>query len=417
MERAVISPSNEHAYWHIPEEFQGIMNYNPRHDIQDYLDLKNLNAKIPEDEYAQLLIQTNNRTKRQLGKAIGERFGVEKSTIEYFIDSNGRLVSVDYNEPVVERYEKGRKFLAQNGSTETEREATEVRGIIKVQNLLNKPEFLEDQTIIIVSPQGGEGSLYKANYFDIYRETSSGITMTRYHSTHNLEGFLKAAQDVDSNFPPPQELTASHFLETPIVTNLPDQQILDRFNLDQKSQEYYINEEIIKACMPYIFYYINTLIENPLNLNAVKKGINAIYNVADEADKKLKDKIKSTLTKLFNRSSRNMDVDNTNIAAFAANASSVNYYGTQPVRTVGNGPCPGDQKGFSLGQSPLLKNLAKLIGAFNVGDFGKFLRDDEDTSDFPCGGRMPNGSPCTYIVKYGSGIRKCPECGKEATCG
>jgi len=41
---------------------------------------------------------------------------------------------------------------------------------------------------------------------------------------------------------------------------------------------------------------------------------------------------------------------------------------------------------------------------------------NEDTSDFPCGGTKKDGSPCTYIVKYGSGIRKCPECGNEAKC-
>ncbi|MDP2632100.1 MAG: hypothetical protein Q8P25_00050 [Candidatus Curtissbacteria bacterium] len=46
----------------------------------------------------------------------------------------------------------------------------------------------------------------------------------------------------------------------------------------------------------------------------------------------------------------------------------------------------------------------------------ELFTDGEDTSDFPCGGTKKDGSPCTYIVKYGSGIKKCPECGNEAKC-
>lgn len=54
----------------------------------------------------------------------------------------------------------------------------------------------------------------------------------------------------------------------------------------------------------------------------------------------------------------------------------------------------------------LIPRLAKNI----------LMTEDEDTNDFPCGGTKKDGSPCTYIVKYGSGIKKCPECGNEAKC-
>ena len=111
------SPRQEYkpVEWAIPSEFKGIMNYNPRHDIQDFLDLANLQGKIPPEEFAQRQAQTINRARRQLGKMLGERFRVRSSQVEYFVEA-GSLKSPDYPEPVIERYEKGRRFLAESGS-------------------------------------------------------------------------------------------------------------------------------------------------------------------------------------------------------------------------------------------------------------------------------------------------------------
>src|SRR3989338_8762456 len=114
--------------WSVPREFEGIMTYNPRHDIQDFLDLANLQGKISPVEFTQRQIQTVNRTKRQLAKNLGERFKVRSSQVEYFIE-NGSLKSPDYPDSVIERYKKGQQFLAENGSTETKREQAEINGM------------------------------------------------------------------------------------------------------------------------------------------------------------------------------------------------------------------------------------------------------------------------------------------------
>ena len=132
-ERIATAP-HETVKWQVPTEFEGIMAYNPRHDIQDFLDLAALQGKIPPQEFVQRQILTINRTKRQLEKTVGERFKVRSSQIQYSID-NGMLKSPDYVEPVIQRYEKAQRFLAENGSAETERESAEVEGIRQIEKI------------------------------------------------------------------------------------------------------------------------------------------------------------------------------------------------------------------------------------------------------------------------------------------
>ena len=64
------------------------------------------------------------------------------------------------------------------------------------------------------------------------------IIMTRYHSTHDYLGFLKAAQTADSSFNLQQseELNAAYFLKRPIITTLPTDQIPDFYG-QQNSRE------------------------------------------------------------------------------------------------------------------------------------------------------------------------------------
>src|SRR3989344_8531800 len=124
----------ESVRWAVPPEFAGITTYNPRHDIQDFLDLNSLQGQIPPVEFTQRQIQTVNRTKRQLAKNLGERFKVRSSQIEYFIE-NGSLKSPDYPDSVIERYKKGQQFLAENGSTETKREQAEINGMQAIEKI------------------------------------------------------------------------------------------------------------------------------------------------------------------------------------------------------------------------------------------------------------------------------------------
>jgi hypothetical protein len=397
--------------WQIPEDFRGIIAYNPRHDIQDYLNLKNLNGKIDLTQYLEKQIQTNNRTRRQLEKAIGERFGVEKSHIEYFVQGS-TLKSPDYDEAVIARYKKGQRFLAENGSVETAREDAEVRGIAAVEKIFSQHELRPEQKVIIVSPHGPEGSLYGENYFDVYEEDEDKIEMTRYHSTHSYNGFLKAAQKADTSFENPPEdkvLNAAYFLDKPIITSLSTTEILELFAIDTETQSYRESQEIIAICTPFINGYINTLIENPLEIDRIKKTVNTIFNIADR-EKQQKDQAKKYSG--LNHPHEWRTAINSNITP-AAILQAIDYYGTQPVRTTNRG-CPGGQRGFLVNQPAKLASLARLIGAKSVIDYAPLAKsslddEDEDTSDFNC-------PDCGHLIKYGAGIKECPDCGKKATC-
>ncbi len=407
--------------WQIPEDFQGIISYNPRHDIQDYLNLKNRNGKIDPRQYIEEQIRIDNRTRRQLEKAIGERFGVEKSTWDYFVEGEV-LKSPDYAEPVLNRYKKGQRFLAENGSVESEREAAEVRGIAAVEKIFSQHELYPNQKLVIASPRSPEGTLYEENYFDVYKEREDGsIEVTRYHSTHSYEGFHKAAQKADPTFKSPPEnkpLDAAHFLDKPIITSLSEDEILELFAIDTEAQSYRESQEIIEVCTPFITSYINTLVKNPLEIDQIKKTINTIFNVADHI-KEQQDKAKRPGTVHVTKIWHPVIPRDFHPAAVM---QAIDQYGNQPVRSSTRG-CPGGQKGFTVNQPAKLTAAAKLIGARSVLDYARFSKsslgdedDDEDTSDFPCGGTKENGEPCTYTVRYGSGTTKCPECGRPAVC-
>lgn len=421
--------------WQIPEDFQGIISYNPRHDIQDYLNLKNQNGKIDPRQYIEEQIRIDNRTRRQLEKAIGERFGVEKSTWDYFVEGEV-LKSPDYTEPVLKRYKKGQRFLAENGSVETAREDAEVRGITAVERIFSQHELHANQKLVIASPRGPEGTLYEENYFDVYKEREDGsIEVTRYHSTHSYEGFHKAAQKADPTFKSPPEnkpLDAAHFLDKPIITSLSEDEILELFAIDTEAQSYRESQEIIAVCTPIITAYINTLAEDPLAIDQIKKTINTIFNKADWAKQQIDESEKPdnqqrSIPRL--RAGLCQAGPELRPALYPsvkpdlhpiAVMREIDHYGSQPVRPSTRG-CPGVQRGFTVNQPAKLRAAARLISAKSVADYARLAKntlddEDEDTSDFPCGGTKENGEPCTYIVRYGSGTTKCPDCGRPAVC-
>ena len=262
--------------------------------------------------------------------------------------------------------------------------------------------------------------LYEENYFDVYKEREDGlIEVTRYHSIHSYEGFLQAAQKTDPTFKSPPKndvLDAAYFLDKPIITSLSADEILELFAIDTEAQSYHESQEIITVCTPIITAYINTLAEDPLAIDRIKKTVNTIFNVADRV-KQRQDKTKR---------SGNLKVtgDWQPIIPRSAHPAiimqAIDYYGNQPVRPSSRG-CPGGQRGFTVNQPAKLIASARLIGAKSVVDYARLANnslddEDEDTSDFPCGGTKENGEPCTYIVQYGSGTTTCPDCGKEAVC-
>lgn len=377
----------------IPKEFQGIMSYNPWHDIQDFRQIKNRQDQI----------QIENRIKKQLEKTLGERFRVRSSQIEYFIE-NGKLKSKDYPNPVLEQYKLGQEFLKSQGSTETEREAAEIEGLEKIEELFISGKIKSGQKIVAISSRGKrKDSLYKDNIFFVYESNDKKIIETRYHSTHSLEGFQKAAREADKNFPAvnPQNLNDAHFLKNPIITNMDTETILKTFNLDLETQTERQNQEIVDICNPIILSYIKTLAQNPKDIEKkAKENINSIYALADETNKIQKSK------------SQNKTLINP-VGRFTSIDDAILYYAYQPIQEIPWG-CPGGQKGFDLSQPQWLQNLARAIGSQRVIDFAPFSHKIEITTERTLCCTCPF---CRKKVEatISNGKIACPNCHKEAT--
>lgn len=406
MERtSVLQP--EHVPWNIPKDYEGITSYNPRHNIQDYLDLLASEETLPKEEFARRLLQLNTRVERQLITRLGERYSVAESTV-YFTLEKGIFKNQDYDEPVIQRYKKGQKFLARNGSTETEREAADVVGIEKVQELLQDLEARE--TIVVISPRGPQGSLYEENFFDTWQKSPNGaIVFTRYHSSLSYQQLQNAATRLDPTFKeiPEENLTAAHFLAQPAKIRKTKEEILELLatTADTMPQEDF-ERHIVPPVRPYIRHYIGILVKSPLAIDEVNKSFNTIMNMSQENYD-----LYQKRQKLRQFQPQKLDIPPAIIAA------NVNHYGIQPVKPDNKG-CPGGSRTFKVNQVASLKNLAVSIGARSVLDFSPFADDeDEDVTDFQCPGYRENGTKCTYIVRAYSGIKKCPECGLEGTCG
>jgi len=422
--------------WEVPEDFEGIMAFNPRHYIQAYLDLQAIENQVPQQKYQELLEQQNRLTLHDLGKTILERLVASKSTIKYHI-KNGKLINDDFGEPALERFERGQKWLEQNGSNEVQREKAEIAGMYKVEALLASGQ---DITIVVVSARSEgckhgeekdpkdeqEDILYHQQYINVFEQKAGTITLTQLHSTHDYDGLLSALQQIDPQYPQPQQRKPDFMLANPAISKLPIGEMLQKFAVDKNTMPPKECAEVMRICTPIFLSFIETLINDPLNIIQIKKTVNTIYNLADETEEKIKrrklqqaktiakNSIEVSPRKGLLTARRDLDP---NIRAAMSASQLIDIYGSQQAKTKG-GACPGKQKGFKISLGGALQQITKLLGGKSVVDFAKMLDDDEDedTSDFACGGTKENGESCSYIVKYGSGTTQCPECGRKAVC-
>lgn len=390
------------VFWEIPEDFKGILAYNPRFDIQDSLNLRNLEGRVPPEEFARRQMQFVTRTRRQVERAISERFHTEYSITDFYIE-DGKLKTPDYDEPQLERDKKGQQFLKDNGSIETDREQAEVDGLENAEKILTDPSLSENSSVVIISAQGKKGTLYTQNFLRIYAVQGTGhVRLYQYNIENKLEELLSIAQRLDSGFPIPgdrQQLDPKYFLKMPIATPLTPKEIAALVKTREGATKYQACSKIVKENEGLISQYIGDLLNNP-NVKQIKKGINAIFTACDIAYSRLHNNPLSREIRQF------AQVD---ARVFSLPiAAQVNYLGMLPVRRVNVG-CPGAQQGFLI-QPTYLRNLASGINPKGVGDFARFAPDDdEDHSDFPC-------PRCHTTITYGAGIKECPGCGLPATC-
>src|SRR4030042_2707954 len=151
-------------------------------DIDDYRKLHELRGTISEEKYRSRRNAQNNLTRLNLQTSLGERFNAECMQVEYQIE-NGQLIHPAYQIPFIKVIKKGQSFREANGSTKIPRELAELTGFEKVQSIVTSPDFDSQAKVIVISPRGGQNTIYGYNFYDVYSKEGNGhIMMSRFYS-------------------------------------------------------------------------------------------------------------------------------------------------------------------------------------------------------------------------------------------
>lgn len=372
-----------------------IVQYDIDFDRQQAQELRSLqNAEGFENRVSNF----KSYTEMQLLTALGERFNRGLSNYSYR-SINGVLYAEHSDEPILDVFERGRAYRTVNGNAiDHPREYAEVVGFAKIQ------EYMKDApvgaTVISVSQPGGEGSIYKHNFYDGFQKREDGsIDVTRFSNALNANETLQKLQEVDPLINVPEDLSSEYLLSNPIILS-PDlphslEEIHQHIHKDHEVMSEEDFEYVKKMCAFLIVSYINSLLEDPSNVEHHNRLYNALLNKADEAaDARKFDTFE------YVKSSSEMSHDE------------IYYLGMQEVREVDTG-C-GFSGGMAVGES--------ANGAYSVVDYGNSFRLSTEIQDqyggleFSCPGcKKKNKRP------FGKLIRNCGEgqiggCGRDVTC-
>ena len=328
----------------------------------------------------------DNYTRKQIETHLGERFNVLLSPTRYEI-KEGLIYGENTNEPFMQMLQRGVEYRRKHGNPiDFEREEAEVVGFRKIQESLASEESKEGAMMLLISPPGGEESIYKHNFYDVFTlkkdEKGKYIEAIRYSSALTIKeyrerlGILKefdsAPRDVD-------------FLKDPILVNKDIFSSSDQMHAYlHKNHEYITREEldeILKMTASLEISYVNALWQNAHDENLQLLHLNAIMNKADVGLSLIKHGDRENLVRQYVIQS-----------GFSVN-SDINNLGMQPVRIVSTG-C-GSSGGFSVN-----KMLNAASSPFSVSEFGKSQGNQEW---FSC-------PKCTYKADGPVG-NKCPGCG------
>lgn len=356
-------------------ETRSILGYDQRFDTQAYQTLQAQEILLSSQELRRRKNQLDLRTDHNLETALGERFNVAISQIEYQI-LDDQLLSPEHDEPFLEVIKRGQRYRQQYHSNDVQRELAEVAGFAEVEHILTSPNF-GDAKIIVISPRGKPGSIYQHNFFDVYEKNGATVNMTRYTSAATYEQFRQAAENLDTFNGLPQNPQDADFLQTPLLTYLNSDEILLLLHPDIKTMTKQELQKLQEALTPIKLAYIKMLSQLPHDKESLAKTLNTFLNFADRIALRGSDPQTDYLIKPFEIS------------------KVINYYGALPVRSVSTG-C-GIQSGFAIVSS---------FSPFSVAEFAKGGCPEcgGQTNHFHCPG-------CNYQIESGRGITTCPRCG------
>jgi|SRR3989344_573685 len=261
-----------------------IVQYDTMFDAVKYQALLELdNTYQDKKEALNASVSFNLRT------ALSERFHTGISTRVDLIEDHV-MKSLHTREPLLEMFERGRKYRAAHGSSLSDqaRETAEVIGFAKIQKLLCNPHTRAGTMVLSISPPGNEGSIYTHNFYDIFTlKEKGGVEVSRYSSALGAKEALKKIQQLYPFYDLSEQASDVSFLANPIRIS-PEREVKSAKDVHRflHKEHAYMDqeafEEIVQLCLPYIHHYLSILSQNPFDREKIGKAFDALLNKADE---------------------------------------------------------------------------------------------------------------------------------------
>lgn len=386
----------------IPILTEATRAYSTLLDVRAFRNLLSQKELLQPEKFVRKLSELQALTRHNVETSIGERFNVELFRENYQI-TNNLIFHPSYEEPFIEVIKRGQKYRRDNGSNDTRRENAEGVGFAKVQDLLTRPNVPSDEKIIVISPCGSQDSIYQHNFYDVYQKGQAGqITMSRFTCKFSYDQFYEAAQMLDSFFDLPENPNDADFLSNPLVTYKSLGEINQAFSPQEDTMSEPEYAKLIEACALFINDYISSLSQNPQEYIA-EVAYSRILEFAH-----IYTGIGPQTYDVFTKRSIMKELHSP--------------WPNQMMAYIDKQALPAVKTGCGIsGQISSSFKILSLTRPFSVADFSKLGRniedeDDEEVADFQCPGVKTDGTKCTYIIRAYSGVRKCPQCGLEATC-
>lgn len=326
-----------------PIHQERIVAYEPSFDRKAY-ETKDLKDREKLDAY----------TKTQLETHLGERFNVLLSTTRYEI-KNEKIYGENTNEPFMQILQRGVDYRHKFGNfVDWKREEAEVESFNIIEKTLLSKDARVGEMMLLVSPPGGENSIYKHNFYDVFslKEDEKGkyIEAIRYSSSLTNDEYaqkLKPIKDFG------KDVKDFDFLASPIKVDAKFKSADDVHKYLHKNHEFITKEEfdqITAVVAPLITSYINTLSEKPFDQRLQLLTYNAILNKADIVLSLVRHKDKQKLVRDYI------------IQSQMSAKTDIFMFGNKPVRVVSTG-C-GSSGGFNV-----TNNLNVTFSPFSVSEF------------------------------------------------
>jgi hypothetical protein len=373
-----------------------------QYDIDfDRQQAREVHKHMNEQDYEAKLANFRSYMDFQLVTALGERFNRGLSRYSYR-SVDGVLLGEHSDEPVLEIFERGRAYRESNGNPiDHDRERAEVTGFAKIQEYMKSAPI--GATMISVSQPGGGGSIYKHNFYDGFKKKEDGnIEVVRFSNANNVESTIEKLKEIDPSIDIHDNLSPEYLLANPIIISGEG----EKFSLDDIHKKIHKDHDVMSESKFEIVvetsraarrYFINSVIDDPNNVNEHNLLFNAHINIADHAAMNTED----------------VDILEMYLSA-EMSRDEIYHIGHQPVRAVDTG-C-----GYSGG----MEVAASGNGSFSVTSFSGEVRlnsgieDKYGSLEFPC----PNILCLKKNTRpYGKLIKKCGEgqtggCGKDVSC-